>query len=258
MASSASRGVMASGRSASITSPSPKLGASYPRMMPELGWKSPVFHPNISAGGVVCLGGYGTYWTPSLNLDELCGMLWDMIRYENYDPNSPYNREAAHWVRTQRQFRLPIDDRPIRDRLAAKGYVNQLQLEADKFAVEKSRKELDAAKTKLKVLDEYTKAKMLKQLESDIAIAKAYTAAGARRGTHEYNKLAVPGSPTFGIHTTNQGRFTIIGGGLPVVVDGQVVGGIGVSTGTAEEDQVVAQAGIDHFLARLAGGRGAA
>jgi multidrug efflux pump subunit AcrA (membrane-fusion protein) len=58
-------------------------------------------------------------------------------------------------------------------KLAAKGYVNQLQLEADKFAVEKSRKELDAAKTKLKVLDEYTKAKMLKQLESAIAIAKA-------------------------------------------------------------------------------------
>ena len=58
-------------------------------------------------------------------------------------------------------------------RLAAKGYINQLQLEADKFAVEKSRKELDAAKTKLKVLDDYTKAKMLKQLESDIVIAKA-------------------------------------------------------------------------------------
>ncbi|WP_168207063.1 efflux RND transporter periplasmic adaptor subunit [Lacipirellula limnantheis] len=58
-------------------------------------------------------------------------------------------------------------------RLAAKGYINQLQLEADKFAVEKSRKELDAAKTKLNVLDNYTKAKMLKTLESDIVIAKA-------------------------------------------------------------------------------------
>jgi HlyD family secretion protein len=58
-------------------------------------------------------------------------------------------------------------------RLAAKGYINQLQLEADRFAVEKSRKELAAAQTKLKVLDEYTRAKMLKQLESDIAIAEA-------------------------------------------------------------------------------------
>ena len=58
-------------------------------------------------------------------------------------------------------------------KLAAKGYVNQLQLEADQFAVEKSEKELEAAQTKLKVLDDYTKAKTLKQLESDIAIANA-------------------------------------------------------------------------------------
>ena len=67
-------------------------------MMPELAWKSPIFHPNISASGVVCLGGYGTYWVPSLALDELCSMLWDMIRYENFDETSPYNREAAAWA----------------------------------------------------------------------------------------------------------------------------------------------------------------
>src|SRR5690606_11445713 len=58
-------------------------------------------------------------------------------------------------------------------KLAAKGYVNELQLEADKFAVEKSAKELDVAKTKLRVLDEFTKPKMLKQLESDILITEA-------------------------------------------------------------------------------------
>src|ERR1044072_5943064 len=38
-----------------------RLGASYPRMMPELSWKSPIFHPNISSSGFVCLGGYGTF-----------------------------------------------------------------------------------------------------------------------------------------------------------------------------------------------------
>jgi ubiquitin-protein ligase len=94
------------------------LGASYPRMMPELTWISPVFHPNISASGVVCLGGYGTHWVPSLGLDELCIMLWDMIRYQNYDVESPYNREAALWARSQTRYVLPVDSRPIRDRLA--------------------------------------------------------------------------------------------------------------------------------------------
>jgi ubiquitin-protein ligase len=95
-----------------------ELGASYPRMMPELTWVSPIFHPNISASGVVCLGGYGTHWVPSLGLDELCEMLWDMIRYQNYDVESPYNREAALWTKTQTTHALPIDTRPMRDRIA--------------------------------------------------------------------------------------------------------------------------------------------
>ncbi len=97
------------------------LGASYPRMMPELSWKTPIFHPNISGSGVVCLGGYGTHWVPSLNLDELCGMLWDMIRYANFDVESPYNREAALWAKTQDSFPLPIDERSLRDKVAGVG-----------------------------------------------------------------------------------------------------------------------------------------
>jgi hypothetical protein len=92
-----------------------RLGANYPRMMPDLSWKSPIFHPNVSSSGFVCLGGYGTFWAPSLRLDELCVMLWDMIRYENYDVNSPYNREAAFWAKTQRTYTLPLDPRPLRD-----------------------------------------------------------------------------------------------------------------------------------------------
>ena len=75
-------------------------------------------------------------------------------------------------------------------RLAAKGYVNQLQLEADKFAVDKSLKELDAAKTKLKVLDEYTRAKMVKTLDSDIVIAKAKWDSDKKSLDLELEKLA--------------------------------------------------------------------
>ena len=58
-------------------------------------------------------------------------------------------------------------------KLAVKGYVNELQLEADQFAVEKSAKELEAAKTRLMVLDEFTKLKTVKELESNIRIAEA-------------------------------------------------------------------------------------
>lgn len=99
-----------------------KLGASYPRLMPELAWQTPIYHPNISASGVVCLGGYGSHWVPSVGLDELVVMLWDMVRYQNYDIDSPYNREAAAWARSQTEFYLPTDNRPLRD-LVASGQV---------------------------------------------------------------------------------------------------------------------------------------
>ncbi|MDR3633456.1 MAG: ubiquitin-conjugating enzyme E2 [Isosphaeraceae bacterium] len=102
-----------------------KLGASYPRTMPELRWLTPIYHPNISEIGMVCLGGYGTHWVPSLNLDELCGMLWDMARYHNYDIRSPYNREAALWVANQKSYLFPLDTRPLRDLRAALGRVEE-------------------------------------------------------------------------------------------------------------------------------------
>lgn len=102
-----------------------KLGASYPRTIPEIRWLTPIYHPNISEIGMVCLGGYGTHWVPSVQLDELCTMLWDMLRYHNYDIRSPYNREAALWVAQQQSIRFPTDARPLRDLRAALGRVDQ-------------------------------------------------------------------------------------------------------------------------------------
>ena len=83
---------------------------------------------------------------------------------------------------------------------------------------------------------------------SIIAQDKAFTAAGAKKATHEYNAACQPGNLVFGIHTAIGGRLCIVGGGLPVVVDGDVVGGIGLSSGTPQQDMDCAQAGIDHFL----------
>lgn len=100
-----------------------RLGSQYPRTMPELRWLTPIYHPNISEIGMVCLGAYGTHWVPSLALDELCVMLWDMARYQNYDIRSPYNREAALWAANQTTFRFPIDPRTLRDRREQLGRV---------------------------------------------------------------------------------------------------------------------------------------
>jgi len=45
----------------------------------------------------------------------MCTMLWDMIRYKNFDAQSPYNRDAAMWAVHQTDFQLPLDRRSIRD-----------------------------------------------------------------------------------------------------------------------------------------------
>jgi ubiquitin-protein ligase len=95
-----------------------ELGAAYPRLVPGLAWQTPIFHPNISHNGVVCLGGFGTHWVPSLTLSEMCIMLWDMIRYKNFDTESPYNREAASWAKQQTEVQFPLDRRSLRDRIA--------------------------------------------------------------------------------------------------------------------------------------------
>ncbi len=79
-----------------------------------------------------------------------------------------------------------------------------------------------------------------------IAIDKAYTAAGHRTGTHNYKEAVWPGGAAFGLGNTNGGRFVTIGGGLPFVNEkGEVIGAIGVSTGTPDQDRQVAQAGVD-------------
>lgn len=82
-----------------------------------------------------------------------------------------------------------------------------------------------------------------------IAIDKSYTASAAKKATHEYGEVSQPGAPAYGIGSAIGGRLMIVGGGLPIVVDGEVVGGIGVSSGTPAQDREVAQAGIDGFLA---------
>ena len=85
----------------------------------------------------------------------------------------------------------------------------------------------------------------------DVAISKAFTAAAARRSTRAYGEVSGPGGPAFGIHVSNQGRFMIVAGGVPLFVNEEIVGGVGCSSGTPDQDEIVAQAGIDAFLKTL-------
>jgi uncharacterized protein GlcG (DUF336 family) len=79
----------------------------------------------------------------------------------------------------------------------------------------------------------------------NIAIDKAYTAAGHRAPTSIYKENVWPGGPAFGINNSNGGRFMTIAGGIPILQDGIVVGAIGCSTGTPSQDEDVAKRGVE-------------
>ena len=78
----------------------------------------------------------------------------------------------------------------------------------------------------------------------DLAINKAATARIFDKTTSELATLAESGGPLFGIQETNAGKVVIFGGGVPVVLDGAIVGAVGASAGTVEQDIEVAEAAV--------------
>jgi uncharacterized protein GlcG (DUF336 family) len=81
----------------------------------------------------------------------------------------------------------------------------------------------------------------------DISINKAFTARAFDISTKELAANSQSGDQFFGIHVSNRGRIMIFAGGIPLKRGGKVVGGIGVSGGSGEQDQTVAEAGAAAF-----------
>jgi uncharacterized protein GlcG (DUF336 family) len=81
----------------------------------------------------------------------------------------------------------------------------------------------------------------------DIAQNKAYSAVSLKMPTHELANASQPNESLFGIHSTNDDRIVIFGGGYPLRANGSVVGAVGVSGGAVEEDRIVAEAGVEAF-----------
>ncbi len=75
----------------------------------------------------------------------------------------------------------------------------------------------------------------------DIALNKAYTCAALKMPTTQLKGLSQPGGDLYGIQHTNNGRIVIFGGGIPIVVNGQCIGGLGVSGGSEAQDTELAE-----------------
>jgi uncharacterized protein GlcG (DUF336 family) len=81
----------------------------------------------------------------------------------------------------------------------------------------------------------------------DISINKAFTARAFDMSTDELSKASQSGESLFGINTTNADKIVIFGGGMPVKVDGAVIGAVGASGGSVENDIKVVQAAVGAF-----------
>jgi len=81
----------------------------------------------------------------------------------------------------------------------------------------------------------------------DISINKAFTSRAFDISTKDLANHSQPGDEFFGINESNDGRIMIFAGGIPLKRNGKVVGAIGVSGGSGEQDQAVAEAGAAAF-----------
>jgi uncharacterized protein GlcG (DUF336 family) len=78
----------------------------------------------------------------------------------------------------------------------------------------------------------------------DIAIHKAFTSRAFDMATQDLATMAQSGKPLFGINSTNHERIVIFAGGMPVKSGGKVIGAVGASGGTVEQDQQVVEAAV--------------
>jgi uncharacterized protein GlcG (DUF336 family) len=81
----------------------------------------------------------------------------------------------------------------------------------------------------------------------DIAQNKAWTSVALKMPSANLADATVPAAELYGLNTTNNGRLVVFGGGIPLVVDGKVVGAIGVSGSSVPNDVQVAEAGVKVF-----------
>ena len=145
----------------------------------------------------------------------------------------------------------------VRQALAEAGYTGQKKVPARmtlRLAEElAARVEKKAREQNMRVVtavaDEGGNIRLLRSMDgaylgsADVAVNKAYTSVAFQMSTQTLSALARPDGPLYGIQHTNGGRSVIFGGGEPLFADGVLIGGLGVSGGTAEQDTALAAYG---------------
>jgi uncharacterized protein GlcG (DUF336 family) len=133
--------------------------------------------------------------------------------------------------------------------------IEYISLEDAKFLaekVEKKAKEM-GVNAVVAIADEGGNLKLCECMDNsylasrDVAINKSYTVVALKMSTAKLATLARPDGPLYGIQHTNGGRIVIFGGGDPLELGGRIIGGLGVSGGSAEQDTALSAYGKKVF-----------
>ena len=130
---------------------------------------------------------------------------------------------------------------------------NQITLEASKKMGKAALKKASEIKVPIafSVVDNGGNLLYLERMDEafvtsvDIAINKAFTAWALKSGTNELSEVVLPGQSLYGLNLTNNSRIITFGGGFPIIINDEIVGAVGVSGGTVEEDMEIAKAALN-------------
>lgn len=133
--------------------------------------------------------------------------------------------------------------------------MSQINLELAKQLIESAEKEANEIKVPMviSIVDEGGNFIACHRMDNallvsiDIAQNKAWTSVAMKMPTADLGQAAGAGKELYGINTTNNGRVVVFGGGIPLWKDGQVIGAVGVSGGSVEQDIQVAQSAVQVF-----------
>ena len=154
-------------------------------------------------------------------------------------------REAVKNI-TEAQKAAPVREKKPIDRIT----LADAKLLAEK--VEEKAREI-GVKAVVAIADEGGNLKLCECMDDsylasrDIAIQKSYTSVALKMSTKKLSTLAAPGGPLYGIQHTNGGRIVIFGGGDPLEAHGKILGGLGVSGGSEEQDTALSAYGKKLF-----------
>ena len=96
-----------------------RLPYSYPDRAPDIRWLTPILHPNISFSGFLTFREIDLPWDKEITLDVVCERLWDMARLAHMNLDRASNYRAKQWFEKENTLRLPVDHRPLRDKVTA-------------------------------------------------------------------------------------------------------------------------------------------